>query len=64
MTYNFDADRWFENRKALLDEALASGKLDPESHRRAIEDLERRYEEMCRRLDGTYQLPPDDSHDL
>ncbi len=57
MTYNFDPDLWYRNHLALLDEKRASGAMDEETYRRELEDLDRRYEDMCRRLDGTYRLP-------
>ena len=57
MTYNFDAEKWFENQKALLEARRARGELDGEAYRQALEDLERRYERMIERLDGTYRIP-------
>jgi len=57
MTYNFDAEKWFENQKALLESRRARGELDGEAYRQALEDLERRYERMIERLDGTYRIP-------
>ena len=57
MTYNFDPDRWLELRLAGLDVARRRGELDDGAYRRQLHDLERRYEEMIERLDGTYRLP-------
>lgn len=57
MTYNFDPDRWYENHRALLESRKAAGELDPASFEAAIDELDREYDEMVRRLDGTYQLP-------
>ncbi len=57
MTYNFDPDKWYENHKAALDEKLDRGELDEETYRKALQDLDRRYEEMVKHLDGTYRLP-------
>ncbi len=57
MTYNFDVDRWYERHRALLDARRANGELDDEDYARELEDLERRYEEMTERLDGSFQLP-------
>ena len=45
MTYNFDADRWYESQKAVL------------AARRERGELDRRYEEMLARLDGSFRLP-------
>ena len=57
MTYNFDPDRWLANELAYFEAAHRRGDLDSEAFEKACTDLERRYEEMCQRLDGTYQLP-------
>ena len=57
MTYNFDPDKWLENNRALLDERHDRGELDERAYAEALAALQRRYEEMVKRLDGTYQLP-------
>ncbi len=57
MTYNFDPDLWYTNHLELLEQRRASGQLDEKTYRRELDDLEKRYEEMCKRLDGTYCLP-------
>ena len=57
MTYNFDPDRWYENHLRLLDNRREKGEIDDEQYRCEREDLDRRYEEMLRRLDGTYAIP-------
>ena len=57
MTYNFDPDKWLENHRALLEERRRRGELDDRAYAEALADLQRRYEEMVRKLDGTYQLP-------
>ena len=57
MTYNFDVERWFETHKAILDARLQKGELDAEGFRLALEDLDRRADEMLGRLDGTFQIP-------
>ena len=57
MTYNFDPDRWYESHRRVLHERHRRGKLDDEELRLALADLERRYEEMLARLDGTYEIP-------
>ena len=61
MTYNFDPDRWYENERAALDSAYRSGKVDVRRYEEALAELERRYEKMLKRLDGTYQLPESES---
>ena len=57
MTYNFDPDRWYDNERDALQRQFVSGELDAEANAAAVEDLERRYEEMVKRLDGSYQIP-------
>ncbi|HVN31909.1 MAG TPA: hypothetical protein VMT45_07970 [Thermoanaerobaculaceae bacterium] len=57
MTYNFDPDRWYENQKALLAARRARGELDEKAFAEGLDELERRYEEMLSRLDGSFQLP-------
>jgi hypothetical protein len=57
MTYNFDPDRWYENERSLLTARHRAGKLDVYELESAMEELDRRYDEMIKRLDGTYQLP-------
>jgi hypothetical protein len=57
MTYNFDPERWYDNERAALkargrEQGWSAAELEA-----ALEDLERRYEEMLRRLDGSYQIP-------
>lgn len=58
MTYNFDPDRWLEDQQRLLEMRRRDGVLDEQAYEEAVRDLDRRYEEMVARLDGTYQLPP------
>jgi hypothetical protein len=57
MTYNFDPDRWFDNEYTALEGLLKQGELSRNAYETALEDLERRYDEMLERLDGTYRLP-------
>jgi len=57
MTYNFDPDRWLEDNRKALEARAARGELDEGDLARALSELERRYEEMVARLDGTYRLP-------
>ena len=59
MTYNFDPDRWYERQKRLLDHRLKAGEIDEDRYRDELGELETRYEDMVRRLDGTYSLPKD-----
>ena len=57
MTYNFDPERWYQIRLARLDTRRDLGELGDEDYRVEVADLERRYEDMLRRLDGSFQIP-------
>jgi hypothetical protein len=57
VTYNFDPERWYTNERSFLEhrrrqEGWSEAELD-----KAIEELDRRYDQLVNRLDGTYQLP-------
>jgi hypothetical protein len=56
VTYNFDPDRWYENQRRALDAKRDRGELTRESYQAALDDLERRYEEMTSRLDKPFDL--------
>ena len=57
MTYNFDAEKWYENQRAALERKRAAGELDAPAFDAAVADLDRRYDEMVSRLDGSFRLP-------
>jgi hypothetical protein len=57
MTYNFDPDRWYENELAVLKARFKAGDLGSQEYEEAVEELDRRHDEMLERLDGTYQIP-------
>ncbi|UCH20687.1 MAG: hypothetical protein JSU83_19470 [Deltaproteobacteria bacterium] len=57
MTYNFDPDRWYENERTVIERRFKMGEISVSAYEDAIADLERRYNEMLDRLNGTYQLP-------
>jgi hypothetical protein len=57
MTYNFDPDRWYENERLAIDERFRSGSINAREYEDAIGDLDYRFDEMLKRLDGTYQIP-------
>jgi hypothetical protein len=63
VTYNFDPERWLENERLRLEHRRRTGELSEEAAARAAEELERRYEAMLARLDGTFPVsrlrPPD-----
>jgi hypothetical protein len=58
VTYNFDPERWYEANRAALDARRNRGELDDDAWQEAVADLDRRYDEMLARLDGTYVIPP------
>ena len=57
MTYNFDPDRWYDDERGILDARLRAGGMSAQEYKQALSALERRYDEMLQRLDGTYQIP-------
>ena len=57
MTYNFDPDKWYDIERDMLDQRFQKGQLSRQDYYEALEALDRRYEEMLDRLDGSYQLP-------
>ena len=56
MTYNFDADGWYDRERALLEARRQRGELDDTAFAAALEDLDRRYEELVARLDKPFEL--------
>jgi len=58
MTYNFDPDRWLETHQAALEARRARGEIDDAGLAEELAELDRRYDEMVARLDGTYVIPP------
>ena len=57
MTYNFDPERWYENEYSALEVLYKKGEISDIELEKARSDLLNRFEEMLSRLDGTYQLP-------
>lgn len=57
MTYNFDPDRWYRNELAMLKQKLKSETITQQEYDRAVARLDLRYDEMVRKLDGTYRIP-------
>lgn len=57
MTYNFDPDRWYDNEFEAIRSALEAGKISGEEYERAVEKLDRKYDDIWTRLDGSYQIP-------
>jgi hypothetical protein len=58
MTYNFDPDRWYQNERTAMEAVRREEKWNDHDYQTAVEALERRYDDMIRRLDGTYCIPP------
>ena len=56
MTYNFDPDKWYRNELAALKSKRKRGELSEEAFSAAVERLDKRIEEMWRRLDRSYQI--------
>lgn len=63
MTYNFDPDTWLCSNRAALEARRDRGELNEAEFEAELEDLDRRYEDMVARLDGTYVIPPSRSTD-
>lgn len=57
MTYNFDPERWYENERGFLEQRRRSEGWSDDRFEALLEDLDRRYDLMVSRLDGTYQIP-------
>jgi len=57
VTYNFDPERWYENQRRLLLVRRERGELDEREFADAVEELERRLEEMLAKLDRPFDLP-------
>lgn len=58
MTYNFDPDRWLAAHRAALEARRDRGELDLAEFEAALAELEARHEDLVRRIDGTYEIPP------
>ena len=57
VTYNFDPDRWYENRRLALAQRRARGEIDAAAFDAEVERLEARYDEMVRRLNAPFDIP-------
>lgn len=63
MTYNFDADRWYDNERRAIEHQWKTGAMGRGAYEKSVAELDRRYDDMVERLDGTYQLPRDPGGD-
>ncbi len=57
MTYNFDPDRWYENEHCAIETEYKSGRKTAQQFDAALDNLQRRCDDMLDRLDGTFQIP-------
>ena len=55
MTYNFDPDKWYSDEFFLIHSKLKTGEMNQNEYDEAVEILDKKLEEMWKRLDGTYQ---------
>ena len=56
MTYNFDPEQWYENELAAVRASYESGNLTLQEYEKAERMLEKRLDDMWRRIDGSYQI--------
>ncbi len=52
MTYNFDADAWFDRELEALHFQRDAGTLSPDQYERLLAELEARYDEMVAGFDS------------
>ncbi len=56
MTYNFDPDKWYDDELFLIQSKLKTGEITQDEYEKEILILDKKHEEMWKRLDGTYQI--------
>ncbi|UCF95138.1 MAG: hypothetical protein JSW39_13635 [Desulfobacterales bacterium] len=56
MTYNFDPDRWYDNELAAIRAAHLAGEMTATEYEEAVQALDRRHEDLWKRLDGSYRI--------
>ncbi len=56
MTYNFDPDKWYADELFLIKLKLKTTKITQSEYNEAVEILDKKLEEMWKRLDGSYQI--------
>lgn len=56
MTYNFDPDKWYDDELYMLKSKFKNSEITESEYEQAVESLDKKYEEMWKRLDGYYQL--------
>jgi hypothetical protein len=57
MTYNFDPDRWLEAHRRVLEACRERGEISDAELEAELLELDRRFDEMVARLDGTFEIP-------
>jgi hypothetical protein len=57
VTYNFDPERWYANERSFLEQRLRSEGWSEEEFEAAVEDLDRRHDQLVGRLEGTNRIP-------
>ena len=60
MTYNFDPDKWYDDELFLIQSKLKTGEIKQNEYDETVEALDKKLEEMWKRLDGSYQVSSDD----
>ena len=60
MTYNFDPDKWYDDELFLIQSKLKTDEIKQNEYNEAVEALDKKLEEMWKRLDGTFQVSSDD----
>jgi len=56
VTYNFDPDKWYDDELFLIQSKLKTDEIKQNEYNEAVEALDKKLEEMWKRLDGTYQI--------
>ena len=56
MTYNFDPDKWYQNERAVILSRHAAGEMTQPEYENAMAELQEKYEDMWKRLDGSYRI--------
>jgi hypothetical protein len=56
VTYNFDPDKWYDDELFLIQSKLKIDEIKQNEYDVAVEILDKKLEEMWKRLDGTYQV--------
>jgi hypothetical protein len=57
MTYNFDPDQWYENEIEFFTKKYHSGTISEQTFNKCIAVLDKRYDDMLKRLNGICQIP-------